>query len=231
MREIVANLAEAGSTQAKIANRYWLALAVFSVLFILSFGTTSVAKLPFGIGQVEKNNIATIGVILISVFSVAFAAAHAQVIRVTKLAHTVLKELSNQNLFGYGHGVRDIYDSLRTPSIGRVAPLVQLVGGIIFFRDLKSEHNKVRHWQSKFYLVLKIPTIVVYIGLPLITIVRLCYNLNFAARSWDLFLVYISLVFAAGAVAGLIVLLHSEFNAVKTAFNKIKKPVPTVEKT
>jgi hypothetical protein len=122
-RGLVRDLAAGVSTQAQVANRIWLALMTVSFIVVLPKKDGSLS-LPFGLGNIDRSLFYyslfyPVAFSILVVLAVAFAAAHAQVIRATKHAQKELNSLPAE--------ARDMFDMSCMPSLNRLAPLAQLL--------------------------------------------------------------------------------------------------------
>ena len=168
---LLRDLAEAASTQARVANRYWLALLVTCVFVAFPDPEGGVVQLPFGLATVGEHEFALVGLLLATVITIAFCAAHAQVLRVTAFAHRIMDSPILGQMPG-GHDARDFFDLLRLPAVTRVAPLPQLARGRHQFFVDKARVSQRRKWSTAlYYLALKLLSIVVYFGLPVVGVV------------------------------------------------------------
>lgn len=125
-------------------------------------------SLPFfGLGAIEPSSFYLAMFALLVVLMIAFASAHAQQVRVQRLAHRGLDRLGDESVFDLGVHPRDLFDALRLPSLIRIAPLAQL------FRGLDSSFaspGDVPLWRKRtsaiYYLLLKTVAWFVYFGFP-----------------------------------------------------------------
>lgn len=163
----VKDLAEAVSTQARVANRAWLSLISVAVVFLIQEGMTDEQriKLPFDFGEVDRNTFFSAGYAILGVLSIAFAAAHAQQIRATILAQSAIDKLGSVSIIGIHP--RDLFDMFRLPSVNRVAPLAQLFRGAGQFYSNDSAVGKARRrFSALYYIILKVTATSVYSALP-----------------------------------------------------------------
>jgi len=177
--QIVKELAVAVSTQAQVANRYWLTLmtvALFALLPRIAGPEAGTITLPFGLGAVESASLNPILFGLLIVLAVAFAAAHAQQVRAQKLAQRYIDDL--QPAPGQLHP-RELFDMLRQPSVIRVAPLAQSLRGRFQFYATANECPAHLWWISVvYYGLLKVASIAVYFLLPWWAIVSVAASLH-----------------------------------------------------
>src|SRR5687768_13152758 len=120
---VVKELAGATSAQSQVANRYWIALSTVAFVAVMPHPQQSGGmSLPLGFGPVEARLFYPAMFGLLVVLMIAFASAHAQQVRVQRLAHRAMDGLGNELLRGTGVHPRDFFDALRLPSVIRLAP-------------------------------------------------------------------------------------------------------------
>ncbi len=99
---LLKELAEAVSIQSKVANRFWLALMILTLMVMLpqhvDDANSSQAVLPFGIGTIDPTWFYFVAFIMLAVLLIAFCGAHAQQIRVAKLAQDAIDTLWQDSL-------------------------------------------------------------------------------------------------------------------------------------
>jgi hypothetical protein len=130
--DLVKDLAEACSTQAKIENRTWLGIIATTVVLLVPPITSSgdgavAARIPF-FETVPVSVFSPLAFAMLAILIVVLSTAHAQHLRADALSHRVIRDLKNA---AHGAAVtpRDLFDILRVPSYTRVAPLAQLIRG------------------------------------------------------------------------------------------------------
>ena len=174
MLTLVKEVASAASTQARIANRYWLAM--------VGFGLISLAPRPNGevivgeslslpwIGKLDPGSYFLMAFIIFSLLAIAFASAHGQQIRADRLAHRILAKVACSNGGTImGTHPKDLYDAMRRPSLIRVSPLPQLLQGRVqFFEDRFPLPRLRNRLTAGYYIGLKAISILIYIGLPIV---------------------------------------------------------------
>lgn len=164
---MVKELATAVSTQAQVANRFWIALmtvALFALLPRVSPKETQSINLPLGLGSVEPASLNPFLFAMLVVLIVAFAAAHAQQVRAQKLAQDQIDTMVASD--GELHP-RELFDMFRQPSVIRVAPLAQSLRGQFQFFSTAKECPALLWWSSVvYYAVLKVASIGIYFLLP-----------------------------------------------------------------
>ena len=169
--EVLKDLANAATTQVHVSNRYWLVLLVASTFVAFPGDVKSgMIQLPFNLGKVYQQDFSVVGLLMVSVLVIAFCSAHAQVLRVQSFVHRMLENNALGEMPG-GHDGRDFFDALRVPSITRVAPLPQLVRGRNqFFIDKVKVPNGTLIATGMYYAFLKILSIFVYFGFPVLAL-------------------------------------------------------------
>lgn len=175
--DLIIQLSDGLSNHIKISARYWMALALVSVITIISIfpessnNTSTSANnvlLPFGIGHIDKNYFYPFSTVLISLLTISFGAAQAQMIRARKLTNSVIHATYHDiNLTG-GVDLRDVLDVINTTSISRTAPLAQLILGRYQFYPSKDKQPIFRKFVAVTYqAILKITSFLVVYLLPL----------------------------------------------------------------
>ncbi len=215
---IVKDLAEAASKQTEVANRYWLFMAVICLFVLIprpsSLGNNSLLKLPLDLGEVEIRYYYLVLLILVSVLTISFCSAHAQVIRVQFLFDRAIDryKLIDNNINGLHP--RDLFDVLRLPALSRVAPLALIARGEKQFYTDDIVISKARKIITGiYYILLKVLSSCVYVGLPVFTLVFGMYKYNLYSTSLNVepILYYALWTFSGGA---LVVLLHVIINEI-----------------
>lgn len=161
----VKDLAEAVSTQARIANRSWLVLMTVA-LVVLVPREGSHFELPLDIGEVAAEWFFPVAFLVLSVMLIGFCVAHAQQVRAQTLAQTSVDALAKSATVETLHP-RDLFDMLRVPSISRVAPLAQILQGQYqFYPNARECPPWLRRLSAVYYFALKVVASLVYFGLP-----------------------------------------------------------------
>lgn len=194
------DFAEAASTQAKNANRIWLALLVASSLVAFpevkdvttkvdgKEVTTKRVKLPFNLASVPKEQFGTVGLGVVSALTLAFCSAHLHTVRTQNLGFAFLDELDDDvRLIGQRY-----FDAIRVAEFTRVAPFKDWLGDY-----LPASFSALRKF---VFGVLKILVTAPYFGLPALAIYEAAQHLG---GSWSL-VEWIAVVVAAAAGLGLI---------------------------
>lgn len=167
-RDLIKQLADAVSVQAKFANRTWLAMVTVSLFAILprvpSDGTL---VLPFSLGKVDQSSFYLVVFGVLAILTTAFASAHAQQVRAQKLAQKSLDSVISKLPKHFEIHPRDWFDVLRTPSLNRLAPLAQMLRGKYqFFPESRTCPYWLRSLTVVYYGFLKAVSFFVYFGLP-----------------------------------------------------------------
>jgi len=175
--DLIIQLSDGLSNHIKTSARYWMALALVSVVTVISIfpeskntiiTTNNSVLLPFGIGDINKNYFYPFSAALISLLTISFGAAQAQMIRARKLTNTAIRAIyKDANLAG-GIDLRDALDVINATSINRTAPLAQLILGKYQFYPTKDNQPKLRKFFAVCYQsILKLSSYLVVYLLPL----------------------------------------------------------------
>ena len=168
-RGLVKELAEAVSTQAKVANRTWLALMTVSLYALIPHTPTDKGNisLPFNLGDVPLLWFSGLVFSFLVVLAIAFASAHSQQVRAQKLAHSVIDSLGESLGPRAAVHPREYFDMLREPSLNRIASLAQsLRGQHQFFVSRSALPNWLRLLTVIYYGLLKVIAFIIYFLLP-----------------------------------------------------------------
>lgn len=203
----VKNLAEAVSTQARVANRAWIAMMGVALVALLPRVPRNGGdvNLPLGLGVVESDSYAVIAFLMLSILVIAFATAHAQQMRAQTLAQRAIDGLDATLPAGWGVHPRELFDMCRMPSVNRVAPLAQLVRGAYQFHERHDECPKWRRMLSvAYYVSLKGVASMVFFLVPAAALWR-THHLAVAVGDGPLAL---SIVMATSGLIAATALLH-----------------------
>jgi hypothetical protein len=200
-RALISELAEAVSTQARVANRAWIALITVALFAVLpregSAGGN--VSLPWSIGEVNQTWFHAVVFLILVVLTIYFAAAHAQQIRAQRLAQSVVDSLADHARADIVHP-RELFDMLRTPSLNRIAPLAQLLRGKYQFYAAAAECPAwLRALSVVYFALVKLVSFVVFLCTPAWALWR-AYALVSLGGWWRI------ATMIAGAVAGLTLL-------------------------
>ena len=228
--DIVRDLADGISVQTRTLNRLWLTMIVLAVFVVLpeSANTTPSQgrQFPFGFGTVNPEWFNPFACIFLSILSIAFASAHAAVLRGTLLAHAAIDSLeqdSAKKLPG-AFSLREVFDLLRLSSITRVAPIAQLLRGEHQFSVSK---EKSPLWKVKLtaaiYNYLKLLSSIVYVLLPIISLGWVYYQFFISDHGYfgRWIVVPIVSLFAASAFGCLLIVLFHEWKYMRIVNKKI----------
>ncbi|MEO6188417.1 MAG: hypothetical protein ABIO82_05730 [Ginsengibacter sp.] len=130
--QLLKELSDGFSTQAKLSNKYWLLLMLSSIVSIShlnNINTTEKIDLPFSLGKVDFIDFNAFVLLMICVTSIAFASAFLQAHRTRKLIQKVIDNKSEDKKYIEKIHVQDIFDSIVTPTFNRVAPIAQFLQG------------------------------------------------------------------------------------------------------
>ncbi len=159
-----------------------------------------VVQLPFDLGNVGSSAFYPLVFAILAVFGVALASAHAQHMRIHKLAHGVVGDLASSYRPSVGTvHPRDLYDVLAVSGLTRVGPLAQWTRGRYqFARDEAAAPWGLRAVSTVYYLILKLLVFAVLFVIPVVALwnsyARVAENIS---GSW------LILMSVAGLIAGL----------------------------
>jgi hypothetical protein len=169
--DFIKELASAATVQTNVANRSWTALITVAVIAVLPRPQGTDIALPLGLGTVSALSFHFVMFALLTVLSIAFAAAHAQQVRAQRLAMKALVALGDEPISAGKTHPRDYFDMLRAPSVTRVAPLAQLFQGMDAFHG---SDRRPPPWRKRvsvgYYLALKTVSWLVYFGFPAVAL-------------------------------------------------------------
>jgi hypothetical protein len=215
----VKELAAGVSVQTQVANRVWLALITVALVAVLPRGTNKNPdlSLPFGFGTVDSTLFYPVAFSILAVLAVAFAAAHAQVIRAGVQAQKIIDSLPKVSFAQIGMDPRGVFDMERIPSLNRVAPLAQLAIGQ--FSAITGHRWWVRGLGVLYYLLLKVLSVLVYYGLPGLAVTQACTN----ASRHELNNMAFSLFAKIALSAALLALVHVFLSDVRYSYGVAKR--------
>jgi len=175
--DLIIQLSDGLSNHIKTSARYWMALALISVITVISsfpesgnpiITESNSVSIPFGIGDIDKNYFYPFAVALISLLTISFGAAQAQMIRARKLTNTAIRAIYRDLNLAGGIDLRDALDVINATSINRTAPLAQLILGKYQFYPTKDNQPKIRKFIAVCYQsALKVSSYLVVYLLPL----------------------------------------------------------------
>jgi hypothetical protein len=168
---LVKELADRLSTHAVASNRLWLATMALSLFILpklseLARSPTSTTDLPWDLGKVLSSHFYFVAALTLSVFSIAFNSAHAQMIRAYRFCSLLVdKGVAEQHSARFH--LRDVFDLMTTASFLKIGPLAQLARG----RDHQFRHEApasrmVVAVTATYYLLLKVLATGVYLIFP-----------------------------------------------------------------
>lgn len=163
-------LIEGFSTQSKLSNRLWISL--FFLIVVVLIPTTEISSGPidrktiFGIGPLDKNWFDIVSFFVLIALSIAYCQAQAQAARGYAQAHSLINDLQSKDPDEAARQ-RLYLDLLSTPTLTRVGPLPVLLISIIP-NGLKGSFVFVAC--AIYYVCLKILSISVQVGLPLVAV-------------------------------------------------------------
>jgi hypothetical protein len=126
------------------------------------------------LGHVDPHFFYPVVFYLLVVLAVAFAAAHAQVIRAGVQVQRMIDLLHQGSPAEAGLDARERFDIGRIPSLNRVAPLAQLA--IDQLSAIRGRRWWVRILGILYYILLKLLSILVYYGLPVAAVTKAYAN-------------------------------------------------------
>ena len=127
--DIFRQLSEGCSTQVKVATKYWLALAIASTFAVMPTPKDGQLALPLFSITVSMGDFYPFVFLLISVLVLGYGSANCQAIRTRRLIQRYIDN-SSEKFFSNGEiHLQDLFDSIVSPSINRVAPLAQILQG------------------------------------------------------------------------------------------------------
>lgn len=155
------------STQNKSATRYWIALAVISALVILQRSNCGTVTVQFLSASVALADFYPFAFALISLLLIAYGSTNAQLLRTKKLVMRSISPMKDKYL-DLGHiNVQDVFDAVTTPSIGRVAPLAQILQIRTQFRPESSRRSwPIAILAATYFVFLRVAGVLVIEGIP-----------------------------------------------------------------
>ena len=219
-------VADAAAIQFKNSDRLGLALMTLSVFMLIPREIGVDIDIPFGLGKVPPVKFQGVGLALLGVLSLGVLQARSQAIRALKIAERLLESIESESAaFGPIHP-RDVFDTITTPSLNRIAPLPQLTRGRYqFYPESLDCPSWLRTTAGLFYGYLKILSTFVYFVVPAVALWSSAssYLGSFASflnvPSWAQLL---ALGFGIPLVLGGCLVLHSEVKHTFAVFHRIR---------
>lgn len=178
--ELISDLTEGYSTQAKTTNGFWLTLVISSIIAILGHpDDKGLVELPFTLGKVVQSDFYSISICLISVIIIAFSAAMAQLIRTRVLIQRVVDNQEPEGQLIFGTHLLDYFDSLAIPSYTRVASISQYLQGEKQFHGSKKPNKFIRITSTILYILLKIATFGFIYFIPILALLKCWSQLHY----------------------------------------------------
>ena len=152
---LLLSLTDGFSKHASIATKYWLSLSIVSILALIPTNNKAELSLPF-IGQkTTSQEYYPFAAALISLLVISFGVAQCQLIRTRKYIQRFIKDYkekcNNDSIFD----IQDIFDSIVSPSMFRIAPLSQILfGKHQFYPEAKKVSCPIRSVAFVYYMVL-----------------------------------------------------------------------------
>lgn len=175
--ELIIELREGFSKQAKQANRYWLILMFLSIISLLNLNSAeNTISLPFSLGTATPIIFNFFILLMICGVSVIYTSSFLQAQRTRKLIQKTIDSMGNAEKFIEGIHVQDLFDSTVSSMFNRVGPIGQFIQGKNqFFGEDKPEKNN-RNIGIFLYVLLKILTLLVIFIVPLLSIIIILLN-------------------------------------------------------
>jgi hypothetical protein len=194
----IKDLATAVSTQAQVSNRIWLGLVTIAVISLLPQDPNTIdVPLPFGLGKVPSTWFYPVLFSLMIVLTIAFASAHAQLVRAQKLAQRFVDSFGDYAEFAGMHP-RELFDMFRLPSLNRVAPVAQSIRGKYQFYSHKAKcPTFLIAAGTVSYALLKVISMTVYFGVPAFALLRTYGKIPAVPLGWRLMICFGGLVATA----------------------------------
>ncbi len=163
---IIKDFAEGFSAQSKLSNRLWITLATLIIVVLLpdplDSSTEPIRDLPFGIGPVDPKLFDMTSFFMMAVLTVAFCQAQAQAMRAYRAAHQFIDKMGEKKP-ELVRRERLFLDVLSIPTLSRVGSLPVLI--LSMFPE--NQRPPLLYWlASIYYLLLKILSISIHLGLP-----------------------------------------------------------------
>ncbi len=126
-------LAEGFSSHNKSASIYWLAIGVVSTLVIMPTTPNGQVDLPFVQANVAITDFYPFAFILLSLLIIVYGSIKSHSIRVRKLIQRYIvlynERQETNNPYRERLYLQDLFDSITSPGIAKVAPLAQIIQG------------------------------------------------------------------------------------------------------
>ena len=165
-------LADGFSTHTRVASRFWITLALLSLLVLMP--SSSKAKNPDSIKiwfvgvEVNKSDFYPFSALLVSILIIGFGSAHIQLVRSRYLLQrAIVLNLKNKSFLPSNIDLRDFVDSIVSQTINRTAPLAQyLRGKYQFFPEAEDCPKTVNFISIGYYILLKLVNVIVMYVFP-----------------------------------------------------------------
>ncbi|MCX6352113.1 MAG: hypothetical protein NTX03_09660 [Bacteroidetes bacterium] len=171
--KLLKELSDGFSTQAKLATKYWFFLMFVSIISISHQHMENIktVKLPLDLGEVSYLEFNSFMVLLVCATSIAFASSLFQSLRTRKLIQNVIDNTPHEKLFIENVHIQDIFDSIVTQNIHRVAPIAQFLQGENQFFGDKKPSKFIRYIGAITYFILKITSLVLLHLIPIYALI------------------------------------------------------------
>ena len=159
-------LADGMSIHTKASVHYWLALALVSALTVIPGPQEDSVKLPFLSVEASARDFYAFAFILISLLLLGYGSANCQMIRTRLLAQQYIDNTTKKFLSPGDIHIQDILDSIMSPSINRVAPLVQILQGKEQFYTQRRKHAGGSMILVAYFTILRLVTLLAVYVFP-----------------------------------------------------------------
>ncbi|HET6456990.1 MAG TPA: hypothetical protein VFI02_21530 [Armatimonadota bacterium] len=169
--ELLKQLADGLSIHTRIAARYWLALALVSGLTVMPIPDGGSITLPFLSKVATTQEFYPFAFMLISLLAIGYSSASSQGIRTRELAQRLIDNTKDKYLYPFDIHIQDVFDAVVSPSINRMAPLVQILQGKQQFltRDSVAQRSRILVFYFGILRFVAILVVNIFPGYALIT--------------------------------------------------------------
>lgn len=194
-QQILRDLTDGFSKQAKLSNQYWLLLILVSIISISKTSSITIEQskniidLPLELGKVNFIDFNSLLILVICALSIAYASCFLQANKTRELIQRIIDNLPKKEKTINGIHIQDIFDSIVNPTFNRVSPISQFISlRNQFFSDPKP-NLFVRIFSTIFYILLKIISTFIVFIIPLFAMsnnIKLFVLLKSSSTSWGL---------------------------------------------
>lgn len=144
------DLAEGFSAQSRHSNKVWLALIAASILAVFpDVDSAGNIKLPFALGSVDADTYKVVGLLILAVLLIGYCQTYAAAHVAARFARGEIAKTSSKK---EREQAQKIFELHLTPTLSRVAPLVELV--------------RLQWLAAPYYVLLKALAVIVILGIP-----------------------------------------------------------------